>query len=839
MAYEEYDYNNEPSTGSLKESLREILNGFQNRTKLREAGTSLKEALQLTPNVTESLGRGGVAQAIGTSGDLRDLSNMINGYLPKGVRNFTRAAEFLANPYATAIQQTAPTTEQTLDFVPRVSAPYEGYKQHETLGEFVAPSLGYFGGKAAKAYGNYVGPTAYKAVEDYMTKTGGILNAVEPSEAKKIQEIASAIDELGFHSPLENAILKIGQPKGTGDQFLKQLEKMPGVKTEELEVTGVKRFLEDSPTVTKQELQNYIQHNRVKLENKVLGAATEDTYGDYRLQGGDVYHDDDYIRGLADDLHYDMKNDDVIRSQEREALLESDPERYADHETNPYSQARLEEDIDGSLYEQAKSQAHDMYYENPITHHYDDYGYDIYGNDDMGYSIKDPNGRFLDIGGRNGIYSIENAEDALRTHLLDEGVIDIDGGGAKHEDYTLPGRYENYREILTTHDPKPMPPIIKDLKNGYWIAQEDPKLENGSFGKTRQEAIDNYRANRSLNYESGHYAETPNVLAHMRVNDRIIDGKKTLFVEEIQSDWHQAGRKKGYQGNGLTTAEKAEYDALQKEADALMQRKDLIIKNLPPEKMNRMRELSDKKAMEKNGVPDAPFKKNWHEMMVKQALDMAVKEGYDAVAFTTGRQQVERYENSLRKAVDEINFNKRDDNTISINAMKNGRETFAGIVQDGKFIDGPGKGKTVEEVLGKGIAKQVSEGELLKPGTIRGKDLTIGGEGMKGFYDKIIPDFINKYGKKYGMAIKKAHLDQNMSGDEFIDHLHSEGLTVKEFDALPQEKRIEIVKRGGEPVHFVDLTDAAKKDIKEKGQPLFSGLGLAPAPLLMGDEEDN
>ena len=133
MAYEEYDYYNEPSSGSLKESLYQILHGLKDPQKLREAGTSLKSALQLTPNVTESLGRGGVAQAIGTSGDLRDLSNTINSYLPKGVRNFTRAAEFLANPYSTAIQQTAPTTEETLDFVPRVSAPYEGYKQHETL----------------------------------------------------------------------------------------------------------------------------------------------------------------------------------------------------------------------------------------------------------------------------------------------------------------------------------------------------------------------------------------------------------------------------------------------------------------------------------------------------------------------------------------------------------------------------------------------------------------------------------------------------------------------------------------------------------------------------------
>ena len=31
---------------------------------------------------------------------------------------------------------------------------------------------------------------------------------------------------------------------------------------------------------------------------------------------------------------------------------------------------------------------------------------------------------------------------------------------------------------------------------------------------------------------------------------------------------------------------------------------------------------------------------------------------------------------------------------------------------------------------------------------LRGIDLDVGGQGMKGFYDKIIPDYLNKFGKK-------------------------------------------------------------------------------------------
>ena len=1016
MAYEEYDYYNEPAgdSKSLKESLREILNGLQDRNKLREAGISLKEALQLTPNVTESLGRGGVAQAIGTSGDLRDLSNTINSYLPKSVRNFTRAAEFLANPYATAIQQTAPTTEETLDFVPRATAPYEGYKQHETLGEFVAPSLGYFGGKAAKAYGNYVGPTAYKALEDYMVKTGGIqpittwhgsknsfdefdpkriasasgidygyglysaehpeiakgfgqnlykldipdehipkmidwysneqspevtkilkeaglpykangeaitMAAAEkmggsdetksgfqkaaeylhslgikgnkyenfqikkgqgaetnnyvlydPTDAKILekngQKLASDIDELGFHSPLENAILKIQQPKGTGDQFLKQLEKTPGVKTEELDVTGVKQYLLDHPNVTKQELLDYVNSNRLKLENKFLNAETGqgNTYDEYRLEGGAVYHDDDYISSLADDLHYDMKNDDVIRSQEREALLEADPERYADYDTNPYAQARLEEDIDGVLYENAKTQAEAMYYDDPIRHYYDEHGYDIYGNDNMGYSVKDPQGRYVtNIEDR---YDIGDVEDALRQHLLDEGVIDIGSeGGPKYEDYTLPGKYTNYREVLTT-----LPQNIDKSIIGSKKYQD--ALKNVTTNGSNNELGDMLRQAERNNYESGHFDE-PNILAHTRLNDRIINGKKTLMVEEIQSDWHQAGRKKGYASEAKPLKEDYENkledwrNFIREEATKMNLNVASLDKlsesTLDSFATNEMYHLMDQPTIDRmneifaakneawrkfknklsTNVPDAPFKKNWHELMMKQILNEAVKGDYDAVAFTTGKQQAERY--NLSKQVDQINWmpyesngstkvvriQPKNGNTIELRLNPEGA-----IMNGGQFAD-----KTIDEVIGKDIAKKIMDENT---GDLSGVNLDIGGEGMKGFYDKILPDFINKYGKKYGIAVKKEHLtppdnDRFMNfkdwaiqkdpslNDTFLKHSwNNKDDLYKEF--INTDRR-------GDEVHFFDLSDMAKKDIKSKGQPLFSGIGLA-APALMPEDQD-
>jgi hypothetical protein len=717
-----------------------------------------------------------------------------------------------------------------------------------------------------------LGPKAAEMAEDYLTKQGAIANIVEPSP-KKVVEPFSAIDELGFHSPLENAILKIQQPKGTGEQFLKQLEKTPGVKTEELDVTGIKQYLLDNPTVTKQELLDQMATSRLKLQQTVLGkGSNEDTYGDYQLRGGEVFDDDDYISSLADDFHYDMKNDDVIRKQERDALLEADPDRYADYQTNPYAQARLEEDVDGVLYEVAKQQANDMYYENPIRRYNDDYDYEIYGNDDMGYSFKSPSGEFLNLGGRNGVYDLGEAEDALRQHHFENGIIDIDGGGAKFEDYTLPGKYENYREVLVTlPDKQPNLSSRITFKNdeeadNFLTDMSAEGYENMDYGRLNDSTTVEFRGSIPSNiqelirrnhgditagkeyagksFQSSHFDE-PNILAHTRLDDRIIDGKKTLFVEEIQSDWHQAGRRKGYQG-GRTVHE------IDKDLDAVvneLRSKPNVQYALFEEDWAKYPELTAKynalsaeraSAPRKDAVPDAPYKKNWHELMMKQIFNEAVKGNYDAVAFTTGKQQNERY--NLAKYLDEVYYKKNDDGTYTVSAIDKNQRSHMGDSYTPEQI---------EQFLGKDMAKKIVDdtGKIIERSdskSISGEGLSLGGEPMQKFYDEIIPNFVNKYGKKYGIGVKKANIDTVENQFTNFQHwainkdpsLHTSFIKnswLNKDDLFKEWSNS--AKKPGEEVHFFDLSDMAKKDIKEKGQPLFSGIGLAPAPLLMDDED--
>jgi hypothetical protein len=82
----------------------------------------------------------------------------------------------------------------------------------------------------------------------------------------------------------------------------------------------------------------------------------------------------------------------------------------------------------------------------------------------------------------------------------------------------------------------------------------DPDLRGADGREATPEETAAIRAARSARgddpkFTRSHWDE-PNVLAHVRFNERTdADGKRVLFVEEIQSDWAQKGKKEGFQRN--------------------------------------------------------------------------------------------------------------------------------------------------------------------------------------------------------------------------------------------------------------------------------------------------
>jgi hypothetical protein len=111
-------------------------------------------------------------------------------------------------------------------------------------------------------------------------------------------------------------------------------------------------------------------------------------------------------------------------------------------------------------------------------------------------------------------------------------------------------------------------------------------------------------------------------------------------------------------------------------------------------------------------------------------------------------------------------------------------------------------GKNLDEVVGKElIAKKIIEGGSQ---TISGEGLKVGGEGMKGFYDNILPKSLDKLGKKFGAKVGKTEMD---------------GVEVWQMDITPQ----------------------MRESVTTKGQPLFAvpaiGAGLLGAGMMQEEEQ--
>ena len=194
----------------------------------------------------------------------------------------------------------------------------------------------------------------------------------------------------------------------------------------------------------------------------------------------------------------------------------------------------------------------------------------------------------------------------------------------KYSGYQLPGG-KNYKELLITLPPAPM---TKEEFSNHEAARgiiygNDERLQE----EYKYYLEDPIKFSKNNNYQSGHWEE-PNILVHVRFNERTdADGNKVLFLEEIQSDWHQAGRDIGY---------KELLDKRFKELDA----KILVGEKLTEE---------EKKWYQDNemliGVPNAPFKNStqWSLLAMKRMVRYAAENGFDKIAWTTGQQQFDRY----------------------------------------------------------------------------------------------------------------------------------------------------------------------------------------------------
>lgn len=456
-----------------------------------------------------------------------------------------------------------------------------------------------------------------------------------------------------------------------------------------------------------------------------------------------------------------------------------------------------------------------------------------------------------------GTYSTrEEAEDAMASMSQDLP--------SKYSKYTLPGG-ENYREVLLTLPEKSdremvyqvlgaysadgfksreeAQAYINDMSKKVADALEDPKLKE--VGKVMQEQIDKYpfrineyesKESRSKAYHSSHWDQR-NVLAHIRVNDRTdADGKRVLFVEEIQSDWGQEGKKKGVvksykpdEVQPISAVEAGKMTVADEELFWHFKTPDNVF-SIPKSKHADREAARDyiirEKKINSGGVPDAPFigkTDGWLNLALKRVIAMAVDGGYDAVAFVNGDQSADRYD--LSKQVDSITYEPTAKG-YNINVLAGGSN-----IKQGNYTV-----SELEDIVGKEIVQKMEaregrqefdpavEPDLADTRVLEGVDLKVGGEGMKAFYDKIVPNAVKALLKKTGGG--QLEMVSIRTKDE------GPVIQVDEDAWMPRESNASVSYRTKEEAEAAaiqrtkqpgfTITDAMREKVSTEGLPLFS-----------------
>ena len=353
-----------------------------------------------------------------------------------------------------------------------------------------------------------------------------------------------------------------------------------------------------------------------------------------------------------------------------------------------------------------------------------------------------------------------------------EGAYETGGvqtdGAPKYGQYSLPGG-TNYREVLLTLPTPAEDPRLAGLRERALAIEDMPEtqertLEQESELKRLRDEIRAIKGVQPAKYKSSHW-DQPNVLAHIRLNDRTdADGKRVLFVEEIQSDWGQAGKKQGFDDAAKLKQRKVledEADVLREEGNEIHRGKSWAqISAADSKRLNeidRRLEAIQREIPLLTKIPSAPFVTHtdkWLALALKRIVKMAVDAGYDKVAFVNGEQSAERYD--LSKQVRSIEWTGRGNDTEKqVTITPNSGNDIEFKVQPDGSVGGMGGGSTgnefdgkrLDEIVGKDVAERIL-GET--HGDMRGNGLKVGGTGMVAFYDKIVPAALKDVLKKVG-----------------------------------------------------------------------------------------
>ena len=609
----------------------------------------------------------------------------------------------------------------------------------------------------------------------------------------------------GFISNAEAAVESIPMEKATPEQWEKMIAGKGGLKAGEDKWLGLTDWLRSSrkKTLTKDEVMDYIAENRIQIE--------EEHYGELELENLQDEFDEIYdglIDGVENGDEEEQRLDyesiqtwnDFSRALMNPAERAWDELRERYHGGDDFDMAFS---LDDRMRIQVDNEDAAGYFLGVRPINYTRKQYTTAGlqnNREIALWVPDiepwhesDEVHFGDAGEGRAVAWIRFGETTTRTPATREEIEAYERSMPKADQWVS---YKNYRgdTVYKTGRPDMSHDYIVERGGRFTVYLNEIPLNTEA---TLEEAV------TSLNHTKSSYA--PNDLK----------SRKVLVIDEIQSNRHQQGREKGYFNK--KESEKADEEALRPVIQAENEFYDIVkelfgdkwrdvldgegvypkyLETLSAVDVARVLDAQFKRSQARNAyedqradrvmnqetrlIPDAPFEKNWHELAMKRMLRLAAEEGYDKLAWTTGAQQAARYDigqvlDYVVRNEDDASGNRVYELAFTAGALSEVLTTDA----EGKVLDsknGDFSGESLPAIVGKEMATRMLA--LNVDEDIEGENLLVGGEGMKGFYDEMLPRFMNKYGKKWGVKVEDVELSD----------LESAGVVMHSVDITPEMK---------------------------------------------------
>ncbi len=609
-----------------------------------------------------------------------------------------------------------------------------------------------------------------------------------------------------FYSGLEAAVMGAKLSNAPASQWLGAIKNMPGVKQEELDWVGLPEWLnEQKGLITKQQIEDFVAQNKVQIEEVVQGGGMSINEGS-RYAGVPEFMAIAKKARSADDARIMLANDEAAyRAAQRIPELKKQVDESGDTWQRIVTNSLVK---DGGV---AKFSNYQM--EGPK---------DNYRNILLKLPVPE---RPVDVRQGQSKLTDEQLDALLREQREVEDRIDPEMGVSMSGEraYNLL-RSEPGETIWALPEPDKFPEWFRQLSGqgredflnaGRNVLRRHPEYARYQEITDAVQAEYQARINDSMAATAArkprddvfrvesHWGDEPNVLAHARVNDRILLGPdkfvvenvlsgnrsqpfdtvaeaevfqktlpagvttrvtklngeaKTLFIEEVQSDWHQKGRDQGYRGEEIdlgrdgkftlpqgVTIERMANNPWHKNAVAyVLKRGDEVLAH-DVTRFDLLRKATDKGII---GTPviDAPLKQTtgWAGMVMKRMIREAAENGYDQIAWTPGDVQNERWSRELQQ-VSQVSYNPEKKQLLAYRSGEDVEPVVDEMVEPNRL----------SSYIGRSAAEDILNQKPNRAGfhILRGKDLKVGGVAFREFYDKILVNIANSIGKKYGAKV--------------------------------------------------------------------------------------